>query len=111
VRTPEQAVQHQLDAYNAHDLQTYLQVYDPAVKVYRPPAPEPAFADRQALGDFYRDQRFNLPGLRADLLHRSVVGNKVVDHERVHGVGDQPFEVVVAYEVVDGLIRTVWFFS
>ena len=28
--TPEQAVQHQLDAYNAHDLARFLEVYEDA---------------------------------------------------------------------------------
>ena len=40
-----------------------------------------------------------------------VVGNKVIDHERVSGVHDRPFEAAVVYEVVDGVIRTVWFFD
>jgi hypothetical protein len=29
----------------------------------------------------------------------------------VTGIGDQPLEVVAAYEVLDGLITTVWFLS
>ena len=40
-----------------------------------------------------------------------VLGNKVVDHERIHGVRAAPFETVAVYEIVDGLISVVWFFS
>ena len=39
-----------------------------------------------------------------------MVGNKVLDHERVFGMGEGPFEVAVVYEVVNGKIASVWFF-
>ena len=109
--TPEQAVQHQLDAYNARDLARFLEVYEDDVVVYRLPSKEPAFTSRGQLAGFYRTQRFNLPALRAELMNRMVIGNVVIDHERVHGVRDRPFEVAASYRVVDGLIRAVWFFS
>lgn len=109
--TPEQAVQHQLDAYNARDLVRFLAAYAEDVVVYRLPSHEPAFTGRAQLGEFYRTQRFNLPALRAELVNRMVIGNVVIDHERVHGVRERPFEVAAAYRVVDGLVRTVWFFA
>jgi hypothetical protein len=108
--TAEQAVQQQLDAYNAHDLDRFLAAYDENVKVYRPPACEPSMVGRAALGQFHGSQRFTLPALRADLLGRIVAGNKVVDHERVFGLGERPFEVAVVYEVRDGRITAVWYF-
>lgn len=109
--SPEQAVQHQLDAYNARDLARFLEVYADDVVVYRLPSQEPAFSGRAQLAEFYRTQRFNLPALRAELVNRMVIGNAVIDHERVHGVRDRPFDVAASYRVIDGLIRTVWFFS
>jgi hypothetical protein len=109
--TAQEAVQHQLDAYNARDLDRFLAVYAADVKVYRPPAAEPSMDGKAALADFHARQRFHLPKLRAELLNRIVMGNKVFDHERVAGIRDAPFEVVAAYHVVDGMIRTVWFFS
>ena len=39
------------------------------------------------------------------------LGSRVIDHERIHGVPDEPFEVAAVYDVVDGLIRTVWLFA
>ena len=39
-----------------------------------------------------------------------MLGNKVIDHEIIWGVGEQPFEVAVMYEVVDSLIQTIWQF-
>jgi hypothetical protein len=108
---PETAVQHQLDAYNARDLERFLAVYADDVQVFRPPSAEPTMVGKAALAEFHASQRFHLTGLRADLVGRLVAGSKVFDHERVHGIRDQAFDVVAAYEVREGLIRKVWFFS
>ena len=40
-----------------------------------------------------------------------VFGHKVVDHERITGVGPDPVDAVVVFEVRDSLIVRVWFFS
>jgi hypothetical protein len=74
------------------------------------PSSEPALARKAAFGEFYRTQRFNLPALRAEILQRIVIGNKVIDHERISGLAEQPIEAVAVYEVADGLIDRVWFF-
>lgn len=63
------------------------------------------------MAEHYAKHRFSLPGLHADVLNRIVCGNKVVDHERIAGVHAAPFEAVAVYEIVDGLIATVWFFN
>lgn len=103
-------VQRQFDAYNDHDLQAFLATYSDTVKLYRMPASEPAIVGKQQLGEFYRSSRFNIPALRAELLHRTVLGNKIVDHERITGLGSSPLEAVAVYSVVNGAIETVWLF-
>ena len=40
--SPIEVAQHQLDAYNAHDLQRFLEVYAEEVDVWRMPASEPS---------------------------------------------------------------------
>lgn len=109
--SPEAAVQHQLEAYNARDLARFLAVYSDDIRLYRLPATEPAIVGKAALAEMYATQRFNLPGLHAELVNRMVIGNKVIDHERISGVREQAFEVAAVYEVIDGLICTAWFFS
>jgi hypothetical protein len=108
---PERIVQRQLDAYNARDLPAFVACYSEQVGVYRPPAAEPAFSGRAAFAEFYATQRFNHAGLQAQLLNRMVLGSRVIDHERIHGVRELPFEVAVVYEVADGLIQRVWSFA
>src|SRR4029077_19608335 len=108
--TPADAVQRQLDAYNDRDLARFVAEYSDTVRVFRPPAGEPAISGKAALAEYYAANRFNLPGLHADLLHRIVLGDRVIDHERIHGVRDAPFEVAAVYRVVDGKIAEAWFF-
>ena len=109
--SPVEIAERQFDAYNAHDLELFLVNFADSVKAYRMPTLEPAIVDKAALRDFYATQRFNLPTLRAELLSRIVLGNKVIDHERISGLKDQPVEMVAIFEVSQGLIQTVWFFS
>ncbi len=104
-------VQEQLEAYNARDLDRFVACYADDVRVYRPPAPEPVIVGKAALAAHYAQHRFNLPALHAEVRARMVLGNKVIDHERVVGIKSQPFEVAAVYEVVDGSIRAVWFFE
>jgi hypothetical protein len=105
---PTRVVQRQLDAYNARDLEAFAATYTDEVTIYRLPATQPAIAGKAQLREVYR-QRFASPNLHADILSRIVMGNKVIDHERVTGIGEKPLEAVAVYEVAGGLIKTVWF--
>lgn len=109
--TPQALVQLQLDAYNARDLERFVACYSEQIKVFRPPAVEPALAGKAAFAEFYATQRFNRPGLHAQLVHRMVLGRRVIDHERITGVGDALMEMAVVYEVDHGLIESVWAFA
>ena len=106
--SPQDVVQRQLEAYNDRDLQRFLAEYSEDIQVFRPPATLPAIVGKKAFGEFYAAQRFNHAELHAEVLSRMVLGNKVVDHERIQGVRAQPFEVVVVYEVNNGLIECMW---
>jgi putative hydrolase of HD superfamily len=102
-------VQQQLDAYNARDLAAFIAPYADDVRVYRPPAPEPVLVGHAAMAAHYAAHRFNLPGLHAEVLGRLVIGHKVIDHERITGIGPEPVQAVAVYQVQAGRIRTVWF--
>ncbi|MEM6186064.1 nuclear transport factor 2 family protein [Shewanella vaxholmensis] len=109
--TPEALVQAQLEAYNQRDLATFVAQFSDDVCIYRPPATAPVIQGKAAFSDYYQNERFNLPNLHAEIVSRMVVGNKVVDHERISGIRDEPFEVMVVFEVSDGLIQTMWSFA
>ena len=101
-------VQRQVEAYNARDLERFVATYAEGIKIYRLPSTEPAIVGREQLAAVYRE-RFSSPTLHAEILARIVLGNKVIDHERVRGIRETPVEAVAIYEVVAGLIETVWF--
>lgn len=102
-------VQRQLDAYNARDLERFVAEYTDDVIAYRLPSTEPVLSGKAAFAEHYRKNRFNTPGLHAELVNRMVFGNKVIDQERVVGLGAQPTEVAAIYEVTPNGISRVWF--
>jgi hypothetical protein len=106
-----EVVQRQVEAYNNRDLDAFVACYSDAVEIFRMPAAEPMLSGRKQLAEFYASQRFGIVGLNAEILDRVVSGNKVVDHERIHGLRSDPMEVIAVYDVAEGLIRRVWFFS
>ena len=108
--SPVDVVQRQLEAYNARDLERFAATYSEDIRIFRTPAVEPAISGQAQLREVYR-QRFASTGLHAEIVSRIVLGNKVIDHERVRGIRETLVEAVAVYEVVDGLITSVWFFT
>ncbi len=107
--SPVDPVQRQLDAYNAHDLDAFIANYADDVRLYRLPSAEPSIVGKAALAEHYAKNRFTIPSLRATLVNRMAFGNKVVDHEVIVGLGPEPLEAAVVYEVRDdGLIAAMW---
>jgi len=109
--TPAEVVNAQLDAYNARDVEVFAATYAEDVCIYRMPHAKPALRGRQQLIDHYGGKTFKNEGLRAEILGRLVIGNKVIDHEKASGAWPEPVEAMVVYEVHDGLIQAVWFFE
>jgi putative hydrolase of HD superfamily len=107
----EGPVQRQLEAYNARNLSAFMAEYASDVQIFRPPAPEPVLRGQAAMAAHYAAHRFNLPQLHAVVLSRMVLGNKVIDHERITGIAPDPVDAAAVYEVMGGLIRSVWFYD
>ena len=80
-------VQRQVEAYNRRDPEAFVACYSNDVRVFRMPAAEPAVSGRTELRDFYLKERFNRPALHAEVRQRIAIGNKVIDHEHVTGLG------------------------
>lgn len=109
--TAVDVVQRQVNAYNDRDLDRFVAEYSDTIVVHRMPATEPAIVGKVKFAEFYATQRFNLPRLHAEIVNRIVLGNKIIDHERITGVKSAPIEIVVIYEVADNLIQHVWSLS
>jgi hypothetical protein len=106
---PEAIVQRQLDAYNARDLAALLAIYADDAAMFEHPAKLLARGSAALRERFVA--RFQEPNLHARLLKRIVMGNTVIDHERVTRTfpeGAGTMELVMIYEVKKGRIATAW---
>jgi hypothetical protein len=90
--------QRQLDAYNAQDLDAYCGYFTDDVVVADVGA-EPNLRGNAAYRERYTGAFAKFPKNKAELLSRIVLGNVVIDHERVdRGDGVTPvFEVAAIY--------------
>lgn len=105
----EQIVQKQLDYYNAHDLEKFVELYHDDIEILNLIDNKLMYKGIQTLKERYTE-RFKLPKLHAELANRIVIGNKVIDHELVTGIReDEVVKAVAVYEVDDNLIKRVWF--
>ena len=107
--TPEAVVQAQLDAYNAQNLDQFLATYSDHV-VIADVGGVVTGVGKAALRQRYADMFKANPKNHADVAHRIVIGNKVIDHELVKRDGmTVAFEALAIYTVTDGQIARVDF--
>jgi hypothetical protein len=99
------AVQAQLEAYNARDIDGFVAAYADDV-VIGDPSGQVMMAGHEAMREQYGALFECSPDLRAEILGRLRTGSWTVDHERVSR-GEETREVMVGYQVTDGLITRV----
>ena len=107
---PEGVVQAQLDAYNARDIDAFMQWWSDDCQYYA--FPDTLLASGGAAVRARHIARFKEPNLFGTLISRVAVGSLVVDREIVsRGFPDGPGEidVIAIYEVENGKIAKAWF--
>ena len=108
--TPQSVVQRQLDAYNAHDIDSLMATYSDDVQHFEFPSMLVASGAAQV-----RERlcvRLQEPNLHARLLGRTAMGNLVIDHEivtRDFPEGPGTVELIAMYEVHGKKIVRAWF--
>ncbi len=105
--SPEIVVQRQLDAYNRRDVEAWASTYADDAKQFELPGKLLASGGGEIRARVAT--RFQEPNLHARLLHRTVMGHVVIDHEvvsRTFPEGTGTVELVAIYEVRDGKIQT-----
>ena len=95
-------VVRQFDAYNAHRLDDFVQCFAATIRLTRSDGSVRAEGHHQLRAVY--EPVFAIPGRRATILNRIVVGHRVVDHERVDDDGGNSFEAIVSYRMADGEI-------
>ena len=106
--TPELLVQHQLNAYNGHHLKAFLAPYAEDVKIYQ--FPDELIGEGKA----YMENQYQFieenPDLHCELRSRIILGNTIIDHERViFDKAKEPIEVIAVYKVIGEKISEVYF--
>ena len=105
--SPEIIVQKQLEAYNARDVDAFMDTYAENIKLYN--YPNQIFQDSKTkMRARYTSQFENTPDLHCEIKNRIVIGNKVIDEEYVRMNGAY-FSAVAIYEVENGKIAKVTF--
>lgn len=106
----EYPVQQQLDAYNARDIERFMQWWADDCQYYA--FPSTLLADGAAQIRERHVERFKESGLHGELIKRIVVGNVVADQEvvqRTFPEGRGEVDVMAIYEVEAGKIVRAWF--
>ena len=110
--SPATLIQRQLNAYNAKDLDAWLDTYAPDAKQFELGGALLASGHTEIRAR--TAPRFDEPDLHARLISRSVQGRVVVDHEEVTRTlpeGRARIELVCVYVVTDGRIQTASFLA
>jgi len=107
---PESVVQTQLEAYNRHDMEGFLATYDPGIRIYELPGGDLLIEGLEAMRERYRSRFAEDSTVTAEITHRIVHGNMVIDDESITGIlRDRELKATAIYEVRQGLITRVWF--
>ncbi len=106
----EAVVQRQLDAYNARDIEALMATYTEDAQQFEHPSKLLASGSAQLRERFLT--RFKEPNLHATLIKRMVMGQVVIDQEKVTRTfpeGPGEIELIAIYELRDGRITKAWF--
>ncbi|WP_409253366.1 nuclear transport factor 2 family protein [Bacillus sp. SCS-153A] len=102
--------QKQLDAYNAQDIEAFLDCYSEDVTVMEFPSNKVMYKGIGEMRERYTRMFEENPKNHAELLNRMTKGNIAIDHEYVTGrANGKEVYAVAMYEVCDDKIKNVWF--
>jgi hypothetical protein len=103
--TPEMLAQQQLNAYNARNIDAFLAPYSDSTRIYNFNG-QLLMSGKEAMRKQYSGMFNKLPDLHCQLVNRMVMGNTVIDHERITGAGEKPFEGIAIYTIEkDKIVR------
>lgn len=105
--SPEILAQQQLNAYNDHDLEAFLEPYAEDVEIYEHPA------TLKMKGKKEMKEKYGFiettPGLHCRLINRIVQNNTVIDQEEILVDGRKPRYGTAIYTITNGKISKVYF--
>jgi hypothetical protein len=103
----EAIVQRQLNAYNARNIEAFMDTYADDIELYQYPA-KLLSKGKKTMQTEYESMFKNTPSLYCQIVNRIVNGNVIIDKEKVR-FGTSYLEAVAIYETADGKIKKVTF--
>lgn len=92
-------------AYNSGNADAFAELFAEDAIAYEHPN-IPAQIGREGIRAFYKKRFAEFPQNRTQVLHRIIIGDYVIDHERSQRSPDhEPFDVVAINELRDGFIQ------
>jgi hypothetical protein len=108
--TPEDVAQRQLDTFNAHELEPFLECFTDDVLIRDLLDGSVILEGIDAFRRRYEAVFSERPLVRAELVDRIVIGDIVVDRERLtDGDAHAPEDALAIYEVAGDRVRRMWF--
>jgi imidazolonepropionase-like amidohydrolase len=105
--SPEAVVQRQVNAYNARNIDAFLDTYADEVELINWNG-QLLSRGKDQMRTIYADLFSRTPNLYCKIENRIVAGNKIIDKEHVR-FGNDFVDAVAVYEVENGKIRKVTF--
>lgn len=95
-------VQENLDFYNQRNIDGFMSLFSDSIALYLFGKSEPLVNGSEAIRKLYKEIFDDSPALYSTILHRAVIGNKVIDHESITGRkgSKNPLQIVMIYEVL-----------
>ena len=105
--------QQQLEAYNSRNIIDFLKPFSDDIKAYNYPD-QLLFEGKDSMRKVYGKMFANSPDLHCKLVNRIVMGNTIIDQEKVTGVAgaeNKTIEALAIYTIADNRIIEVRFVS
>jgi len=109
--SPEDTIKREVKAYNDRNLQAFMATYHDEIKIYRFPD-KLLYSGKLEMKKYYKELFEKAKNLYAKIVNRMVLGNIIIDHEKVTGHIKAPeLEAILIYQIKDSLIYRVWIIS
>ena len=108
VNTLEEVVQENLDYYNQRNIEGFMSSFTDSITLFMFGKSEPIAQGKESIRKLYKELFDDSPKLHSTILHRTIIGNKVIDHESIRGRkgSKKPVKLVMIYEVSgDKIVR------
>lgn len=109
LNSPQELAQRQLNAYNAKNLEAFLDCYSDSVSVFNYPD-RLQYQGIEKMKKVYAKFFQEAPNVHCELLNRIKMDNLVIDRERITGLpGNETLHAIAIYRIANGKIAEVTF--